>query len=124
MSEHPKAEDNRQYGELYYHSSAVATLLRLVAEHLLEADDCRTVLELSHDLPTHMHWDAPSRYALQRTADHGVYRTLQLEFFNNPILGMDTVRLACLLRRGPSPVYTGDGIYDTGQADGHQDTKQ
>jgi hypothetical protein len=103
MNDQSKPEAARQYGELFYHSSAVSALLRVLAKHL-EGEQRAALFRLSHDLPTTMSWADSSPSVQSDSGEHHLCRFIQLGLQHDDLLRGDTVRLTVLLRNGPSPV--------------------
>jgi hypothetical protein len=109
------SETHREYGELYYHSSAISALLGVVAE-LLEADKRRSVHALSHSIPTTMPWPYLSTSVQSAADDRSVFKSLQLRIFNTALFGDRALRLAAIIRNGPSPQCPVDWEYTAGLA--------
>lgn len=115
-----QAKDSCQYGELFYHPASVGALLRAVAE-LLEGEQRRALLHLSHNLPTTMSWHDSSRDILGQADQHVVCRAIQFRILHDPLFSDHPVRLTAVLCRGPVSMHSADREYNSGLADQQTD---
>jgi hypothetical protein len=103
MNEQPESEAPREYGELYYHPSAIVAVLHALA-NAMEGDKRDLVLQLSRCLPTTMYWNDNSKNIQQTEDERTLCRTVQLGLQYPDIFGDSTLRFIALLRNGPGPV--------------------